>query len=308
MLINNKIVYIPIVLILLINISVNINANQSQSKAEYGWQMLTIPPNTSISSMAGTGASISPEASSFISHPTAGLLSQSHSISVSQTNWHFDTIFNSIAINLPRGSRSLGFALRSLDYGKFDTRDISGRIIGEFHPLDLNIIGNAAFRVSPNYYFGFNLFVLYQKIESSSSLGWATDLGITYLTPVTGLDIHAAIKHLGATTSVKQESIKLPLTPEISFGYRLPDRLDIVYCEFKILSHPDDDDLKFVTGINTDITEHFSINFGHRINYDSHNYSAGMGLNVRNLIFNYSFLPFKHNSDDAHSFSISYLF
>ncbi len=295
-----------IVIFLSLLIAASLIATKETAQGEHGWKMLTIPPNPSISAMGGTGANVSDEADAFMSHPTAGLIGANRAISVSQNNWHFGTYINSLAINLPQGNRSLGFALRSLDYGKFDARDITGQVVGEFHPLDVNIVANAAIRFSPNYYGGINLALLYQKIDTASSLGLATDIGLTYLPPLRGLKINGAVKHIGITSKVRDESIKLPVTPELSVGYNLPNNLEKIYTELKILKHPDDDDLKMVLGTNIKLLDSMAVSFGYRLNYDSHKISAGIGLKHRRIGFNYAYIPFEHQSSDAHAFSLTY--
>lgn len=287
---------------------ISLSAVQAAAEGEYGWKMLTIPPNTSISAMGGAGAHISGEADAFLSHPTAGLISGSRMISASQNSWHFDTNINTLAINLPQGNRSLGFVLRSLDYGKFDARDNTGEIIGEFHPLDVNLAANAAMRLSPNFYAGLNFGILYQKIDTASSLGAAADLGLTWLPPFRGLSVHAAIKHIGTTSKVKEDKIKLPLTPELSLGYKLPLMEEMVYTELKVLSHPDDDELKMILAANASPLDNLDIRLGYRINYDSHHLSAGIGLKYRKIGFNYAYLPFEYDTNDAHSFGLTYRF
>ncbi|MBW6516599.1 MAG: PorV/PorQ family protein [Candidatus Cloacimonetes bacterium] len=277
-------------------------------KSDYGWKMLTIPLSPSIAAMAGTGASISDEAGSFIEHPAAGLVGNVRAISVSQNLWIFDTQLNSIAINTITGATSYGFALRALDYGKIDARDLAGDIIGEFHPLDVNLIGNFAYRITPNYYAGINLMLLYQKIQTKSSTGVAFDLGLTYLTPISGLSVDAAVKHLGKTQKVNQSRIKLPVTPELAFNYLLPVDIAIIHTELKMLKHPDDDNIRVQLGANANINSVFNVRAGYYFNHDTQNITAGIGLQLKRIDFNYAYLPFSNDIRDAHSFGLSYKF
>jgi hypothetical protein len=274
----------------------------------YGWKMLTIPLSPSVSAMAGTGVMTSKEAGTFIETPTAGLLGEINSISITQNLWIFDTQMNSIAINTSSGVSSFGFALRSLDYGKLDARDITGEVIGEFHPLDLNLIVNYARRVTPNYYAGINLMFLYQKIQTKSSTGIAADLGVSYLPPVKGLTLNAAIKHIGTTTKVDRERIKVPVTPELSFSYDLPFEPAEIGTEAKILKHPDDKNVRVRLGTNIRIYRVFNLRAGYHLNHDTQSYTAGIGLQLNKLDVNYAYLPFDDEISDAHCFGITYKF
>jgi len=287
---------------------IRLSADPIDINSEYGWKMLTIPLSPSISAMGGTGAAISNEGGAFIEHPAAGLVGNINSLSITQSFWIFDTQINSIAINTSSGSSSFGFALRALDYGKMDARDITGEIIGEFHPLDLNLIGNFAYRITPNYYAGVNLMLLYQKIQSKSSTGVALDFGLTYLSPIRGLSLNAALKHLGMTTRVDQSRIKMPVTPELGFTYLIPFEPAEINTELKLLKHPDDDNLKARIGTDININRILSLRTGYHFNHDTQSFTAGIGLRIKKIDFNYAYLPFNNDISDAHSFGLSYNF
>src|SRR5690554_4115350 len=276
--------------------------------SDYGWKMLTIPASPSISAMAGTGAAISGEAGSFIEHPAAGLIGNLRSVSINQNLWIFDTQMNSIAINTSSGINSYGFALRALDYGKIEARDITGEVIGEFHPLDLNLIANYARRFGANYYAGANLMPLYQKLQSNSSTGLALDLGLSYLPPIRGLTLNAAIRHIGMTSKVNEERINLPTAPEIGFSYLLPLDFAEINAEYKMLKLPDDSNIRVQLGTNININDIFNIRGGYYLNHDTQSLTAGIGLHIRKIDFNYAYLPFSDNIGDAHSFGLTYKF
>jgi hypothetical protein len=302
-----KIIILSVTLFLMANTCLSA-IEPVNAEGEYGWKMLTIPPSPSISAMGGTGASVSPEAISFIQHPTAGLMGKANSVTVTQDLWIFDTQINGVAINRSSAQSSFGFAIRTLDYGKQEARDISGEVIGEFYPLDINLAANYSRRITPNTYGGLNVFLLYQKIDSSSSVGMATDLGLSYITPLDGLYLHGALKHIGFTTIVKDERIKLPVTPEISIGYHFPSITPDVYIEFKTLKHPDDNNIKLAMGSKIRVVEALQLRLGYLVNYDSRDFTAGMGLSLKQFNIDYAYLPFKDNVDDTHSFGITYRF
>lgn len=285
-----------------------LSADPINVESEYGWKMLTIPVAPSVSAMAGTGVSASQEASTFIEHPAAGLVNDINSLSASQSLWIFDTQLNSVAINTSSGYRSFGFALRALDYGKLDARDITGEVIGEFHPLDLNLIANFAQRLTPNYYVGINMMMLYQKIQSNSSTGLAFDLGMTYLPPFRGLTINTAVKHIGMTTRVDRSRIKLPVTPELGISYEFPLQFADILTEGRIQKFPDESNITAQIGTNININRMLNLRTGYYLNHDTRSYTAGIGLELRKIDFNYAFLPFGNDISDAHSFGITYKF
>lgn len=297
--------------------AISLASMTGKAEGEYGWKMLTIPAGAYIPAMGGTGSSVSTEADAFLSNPTANLFGNNKGVSLSQNIWLFGTKINSAALSVHKGGVAYGFVLRALDYGEFEARDISGDIIGEFHPLDVNLAGNIAFRLNPDIYAGVNLIVLYQKIDTASSLGAAVDLGTTYITPLNGLKVQAALKHIGITTKVIEERIKFPVAPELGLGYKLPLSfrgdsrgflsLQEIYTEMKVVSHPDDK-IKAAIGSNIIVSSALELRLGYMMNYDSWNFSAGMGLSLKRMVFNYAYLPFKYDGNDIHSFGLTYRF
>ncbi|MCB5231266.1 MAG: PorV/PorQ family protein [Candidatus Cloacimonas sp.] len=285
-----------------------LNADPILINADYGWKSLTLPPSTSISAMGGTGGEYFSEASTFLHHPTSGLIGGVNSATGSKTLWFADTNLNSIAISSNTGRNSFGFIFRSLDYGKIDSRDLNGEIIGEFHPLELNLGFNYARRLTPDFYGGLNLLFLYQRIESSTSIGFATDIGMTYLTPVQGLNVGVAIKHLGVTDKGDVERIKLPTTPELGITYVYPLTSVDLLLAADVLKHPDDSNIKGRLGLTARINDILDLRGGYLVNYDSQSITTGLGVSWRSIGFDYAYLPFKNNLDDVHSFSITYKF
>ena len=280
----------------------------AEASGEYGFQMLKILSSANAAAKAGNDPFSSSDAFSFLQNPAAGLINRTHAVSITQNYWIFDTKMSSVAYLNSHGKTSFGIAFRQLDYGKFPDIDEQGDLIGEFHPLDLNMITNFAFRINPNHYAGLNLHGLYEKIKTASSFAISCDLGYTYLTPIKDLKLAAAIKHLGSSTKMDEDNIDLPTTFEIGLTKSLETDFIEISSEIKGLKHQDRSELNAVVSLSFLLYERFRLSGGYKFNYDSEALSTGLGFIYKNLLIDYAFIPFKYEINDVHMFSISYLF
>ncbi|MDY6916014.1 MAG: PorV/PorQ family protein [Candidatus Cloacimonadota bacterium] len=297
-----------IIITLLLVFSLGIYAEVS---GESGFQMLKITTGTVQAAMAGTSAGLVKDAFSYTENAALGMLKPSRTISVSQNYWIFETSMNSLSYQYSTPKTSFAIGYRYLDYGKIESRDDIGTIIGEFHPMDLNLMMNIGRRILPNHYVGINIFGLYEKIDNSSSLGASFDLGYYYLTPLRYLKLAAAVKHLGFTGKMDEERIDLPETFEFSAVIDdislLQDDVNLNQ-EIKLYKETDDDELKVAWGTNVNIYELIDLRLGYKFNHDSQNFSGGFGIVLHNFSLDYAFLPFADEIKDVHMFGLSYHF
>ena len=280
----------------------------AESSGEYGFQMLKILSSASAAAKAGNDPFSSPDAFSFLQNPTAGLINRTQAVSITQNYWLFDTKMSSVAYYNSHGKTSFGIAFRQLDYGKFPDIDEQGDLIGEFHPIDLNMITNLAFRINPNHYAGVNFHGLYEKIKTASSFAFSFDLGYTYLTPIKNMKLAAAIKHLGTSTKMDKDNIDLPTSFEIGLATSLGKDFIEISTEIKGIKHQDRDEPNAALSLSFLFYEKFRLSGGYKFNYDSEDLSTGFGFIYKNLLIDYAFIPFKYEINDVHMFSISYLF
>ena len=291
--------------LIIINLSVLLF---SETSGKCGFQMLKISSGANVAAQGGAGAFSSNDAFGFLQNPTAGLLSRNNVLSLTQNYWIFDTTINSGAYLNSKGKTSFGFAYRYLDYGKIPETNDQGILIGEFHPMDLVLSTNFGYRVTPDHYIGLNINALYEKIDTSSSYGFTFDVGYTYLTPFKDLKLSAVLKHLGKTSEMDKEVIDIPFTGEIAVIKDINFFTVDFSTELKAIKHIDDDELKAVCGIRADINKIFNLKFGYKFNYDAEDISAGFGVNLNRISFDYAFIPLHYEVDDAHILGITYKF
>ncbi|MCD6176650.1 MAG: PorV/PorQ family protein [Candidatus Cloacimonetes bacterium] len=294
-----------LMLVIIFSLAVVLSAETS---GEYGFQLLKIASGPESSAQAGTGAFSSGEAYAFMINSTAGLFANHRIISIAQNYWIFDTKLNSAGYINTNGKTSFGVAYRYLDYGKLDNRTDTGELIGEFHPMDLIFSLNFGYRIAPNHYAGINANALYEKIDTSSSYGYTFDLGYTYLSFIQGQKFSAAIKNVGQTSAMENETIDLPISFELGTTQEFDISIIKLFTEFKMIKHIDDDEFRAVLGTKIELNKIFDLKLGYKLNFDAENFTAGFGINLKKIAMDYAYVPFEYHINDVHVIGLTYKF
>ncbi len=281
----------------------------SEANGSYGWQLLKANPSAAISAQGGTGEfSEDIDAFMFVTNSTSSLHFNTKVVSASYRKFLFDTNFSMLAYTNSTGKKAFGIAVRYQDYGKIDRRDETGDLIGEFHPFDFVSTLNFAYRLSPVHNLGANFSLLYEQLDTNSSYGVSMDLGYLYLSNIRGLRFATAIKNLGITSKMDMERIKLPITFSASIIQDFNILNIPISTQLKILKYIDDSQIKFNYGINATYRKIFVVRFGYKLNYETQSFTAGIGLMIKNIKVDYSYLPYSNDLNDVHQIGISYIF
>ncbi len=275
---------------------------------EYGFQMLKIPTSVAVAGTGGTGAFFSDDAFATKSHPTAGVINRISGISLVSNQWLFDTQMTNLGVNNSDGKTSIGLTLRYLDYGDFENRDDQAVLTGEYHPMDLDIMVNYGFRLHPNHYAGVNLSLLYEKINTASSYGLATDIGYTWLTPLKGMKTYLTVKNLGVTSEMESEAIDLPIGYELGFAKDFDFESFLLEGDLRFLKYEDDDNMKANIGLSATFLEILRLRAGYKVNYDIEDISAGIGIHWKSIGVDYTWIPIKEEIGDVHMIGLTYSF
>ena len=77
---------------------------------------------------------------------------------------------------------------------------------------------------------------------------------------------------------------------------------------FKAIKAKDNKEMKAAVGLNCKIINKVNLRVGDKFNYDTEDFSAGVGFNLGKFIIDYAYVPFKSEINDVHMFGISYKF
>jgi hypothetical protein len=295
---------IPALVLLILPLAViAINSNAG----EYGFQFLQIPVNPVAAALAGNGIYGTNFSGAYLYNPASNLMDERFSLSLNHTLWLVDTNCTQIAYSNGNRSRHFGLAARVLDYGEIETRDDTGLIIGNYHPLDANLLANLAFRITPDHLVGINAGLLYEKLDTASSYGFNADLGYIFLTPVTNAIAFASVRNLGLTSKMDEETIKLPTTFEAGLGYAYPMN-DYTLSSQVALNKASGSDVRATVSTELAMWQLIKLRLGYKVNYDEDRLTAGLGINWRNLDIDYGWTYNSDRLNDTHSFGITYNF
>jgi hypothetical protein len=313
-------------LILMILLSVGLYASLFgiSGNAEYGFKMLNIPVGVGIAAQGNTGTFSNMDASSFLENPAATVLRNDKLLSFTQNSYLMDTNQNSVYFSNSNGRKHFGIGLRTLDYGSIEKRDDSGRIIGSFHPLDLNLTVSQGVRLLPDHYVGINAGLIYEKIDAASSYGATSDLGYTYLPPLRDTRLYATLRNVGFTSKMDEENVKLAKRLDLGISRDLPSFGNLpllTSVEFKSTSEPGSS-WRGNIGMQTSYENIFSLRLGTDMKYllnqfydnhynDAPTWTIGAGFKITHFLVDYAYTPYKlvsFESDAVHRIGVSYQF
>ncbi len=282
-------------------------AGINSNAGEYGFQFLQIPANPVSAALAGNGIYQNNFAGAFIHNPAANLMDESFNLSVQHSLWLVDTNYTQLIYSKGNRAQHFGLAARMLDYGKIDTRDDTGVIIGNYHPMDASLMANYALRILPDHLLGINAGLVYEKLDTASSYGFSADLGYLFLTPITNAVYFASVRNIGLTSKMDVEDINLPLTIETGLGYSYPLEGNTITGQIAINKALD-------TGIRTTASTEYTVQgilklrLGYKFFYDDEGLTAGMGLNWKNINIDYGWMANSDRLNDTHSLGLTYHF
>lgn len=273
----------------------------------YGFQFLNISSDPVSMALGGRGIHSSMDHAAFMRQPAVGSVNSHRSLGASHSPWLDDTTFNNLYYSFSDRLYHFGVALRNLDYGELESRDETGALIGYYHPSDVSLMANYAYRLGPSTYFGINGGVMYQKLSTASSYGVHADVGVTILPPITNSLLSLSVRNIGDSSQMNEVQTRLPISFEtdLSKQWQIPQgSLSVELSAIKAV----DANLKGVVSTQLVVLERIALRGAYKIGYDAESISAGIGIKVGKLDVNYGWADFDSELDSVHSFGLSWNF
>ena len=274
---------------------------------EYSYQFLNVHSDPAMMALGGRGVHSQTTQSGFSLQPAIGVMKTHQSLGVSYTSWLDDSAYNQIYYSSANRIKHFGIMLRNLDYGKVESRDDTGVFLGYYHPQDISVMGNYARRITPSLYAGANLGVLYEKLATASSLGFHSDLGITYLPPINNSSLCMSVRNLGLATKVNDQRSKLPISFETDLGKHWEFENASFGLEVSAVKAIDEY-LKFSVASQIEILDRLYLRGAYKIKQDPRSLSAGLGFKLHNLEVDYAWTGLGSGLNDVHSFGLKWNF
>ncbi len=274
---------------------------------QYGYQFLDVSTNPISLALAGRGVGGGSDLTGWLRQPAASAAASHRSLGVSHMIWLEDTVTNNLVYSWSNRKSHFGMALRTLDYGELEVRDDNGLLIGCYSPLNVDLMGNYALRVSPSLHAGINAGIAYEKLNTDSSYGLHTDLGFTWLTPVKDTKFNLAVRNLGISSAMNLERTRFPLSVEMDLSKQFvfdQNSLEIELSGIKAI----DENWKGAVSAEFNLYGIALLRAGYKINHDAEDISAGLGFRWKRVGIDYGWASFSSHLNDVHSFGVSYYF
>jgi len=179
---------------------------------------------------------------------------------------------------------------------------------GTFDARDFMFGLSYARQCNDNIVIGVTAKFLYEKIYIEHSSGYALDAGILLIMPIEGLTVGFVAKNLGWMTSLRNESIDLPLSFRPGIAYLVPpsvfDRGSILLTsDMEVISGGN---MHWLSGVELSLEQGIAFRFGYQTGYNARSITAGLGIRWETWQFDYGFTPFRSNLGNTHRLSISF--
>lgn len=299
--------YISILLLALLLPLANLTADIHPNTGEYGYQFMDISTNPVALALAGRGIQGGNGLASFLRQPASAVLESHRSLGVSHSLWIGNTRYNNLSYSFSDRIKHFGLAFRNLDYGRLEIRDDNGALIGHYSPLNVDLTGNYALRVTPSLYAGANAGVAYEKLDTESSLGLHGDLGLTWLPPLRDTAFSISLRNLGFSTTMDEERTRMASSLEMDLSKAFSFDNTALSLELSGIKAVDENWKAALSGQAT-LYDLVSLRLGYKYNYDAEDISAGLGLRWNKIAVDYGWAAYSSRLSDVHSFGVSYHF
>lgn len=190
------------------------------------YQFLNLPINPQIGALGGKNITVqSDNPTNALSNPSLLDSLMAKQVSVNYMNYIADINYGTAAYAHHFGEKYGTFqaGLTYIDYGSFDGFDEQGNATNSFGGNETAFSVGYAYKIpSSNFFVGANLKFITSRLEQYSSLGLATDLGITYVNPETKWVASAVLRNAGRQiTAFDEVTENLPLELIIGLSKQL---------------------------------------------------------------------------------------
>ena len=145
---------------------------------------------------------------------------------------------------------------------------------------------------------------LHQKMLYESSEGWSVDAGAMMRLAERGLTAGLAVNHVGDMNQFLAEKPQLPTTLRGGVAYERPlAKIGSVMLTADALAIRESAP-QFKGGLEYRAPNYLALRVGMVEGVDAQSFSAGFGLFIKHIQFDYAFIPYREDLGDGHRFSL----
>ncbi|MBA4250143.1 MAG: hypothetical protein C0442_00245 [Chlorobiaceae bacterium] len=204
----------------------------------------------------------------------------------------------------------VAIGVNSTSISDIEVRTRPGEVESKFKAQYLAATIATSIAINENISVGVGFKYLYEDIFYEDASGYAVDFGAYYESVIENLSLALAIKNLGTMNQLKNQATKLPsdlrFGPVYSFNFEDLKLEVISSLEFQKYLNEDENHFNFASEIVYNNLLAFRI--GYMSGYEARNITTGLGVNWKNLSFDYAMTPFLYQLGSGHSFSLKIVF
>lgn len=169
---------------------------------------------------------------------------------------------------------------------------------------------STAFNTFDNIAFGFTIKYIYEGLYTDDASGVGFDFGFNYKTPIEGLTAVAVLRNVGSMNKLKNDQTKLPTEFRIGPAYHFffAHNMFEMTAAAELQKYTPTNDSHINFGAEVVYNDLLALRAGYQTNYESKNFTAGMGIMWGTLSFDYAFQPFNYGLGTANVFSLQFKF
>lgn len=230
----------------------------AQTSGKRSFNFLTLSPSARVTALGGILPAVMDDDINLALSNPASLNDKMHNQLSFSHNFHFADIHNGYVAyghSIKTWDINTHIGVQYIDYGAFDNADITGYQDGTgFKAGETAVIIGASKKIAERISVGMNLKGIFSHLESYTSTGIVSDIGINYFKDSSDFVLAFVIKNLGSElTTYNGTRFGTPLDIQIGFSKRLAH----LPFRFSIIAHDlnkgniryDDPDLKQSTNI-----------------------------------------------------------
>ncbi len=159
-----------------------------------------------------------------------------------------DIKFGEVSYALNKGQNTFGFGLNYVNYGSIERRGENNENLGSFTPMDMLFLSAMSRSLSDDLSVGLSVKLVYEKIDSFTSYGAGTDIGIQYIMRERHLTVALLGKNIGKQFKAHyQDKASFPVSVTAGFSFHPMDILNVNFDFTKILT-----DSRTITGLGAE--------------------------------------------------------
>lgn len=222
-----------------------------------------------------------------------------------------DTQYQYLGVAKPFNKNVFALSLYRMDYGTIEGYDVSNNKTESFDASDLSISLSGSRKMNEKIFVGASAKYIAQSLENENATAMAADVGLFFKQAIFNRFNFAISAHnIGSDLKFVSQTEKLPLTYRAGIAGQITEKL-LISAD---LAKPNDNGASVHFGGEFAASSIFTLRGGTKISPDNGvnldgltNVTAGLGIHVNRMSFDYSFAPFGELGT-MHRVSFSYKF